>query len=352
MYKDYLEDFIINENESVYKACWQFQRNNEALLLVVDDSKKYKGIVGLHEIKKSFFDEGLLSVKDICNCNGIKIVCKEGKDYYAEGRNIFAEKDISYIPIIDGEKNIIDLFSRKRAFFKEAYRTGNLQRMIYAANILKTAEIAREIGIKEFSVIEFGVAGGNGLVAAEFYAREISRLFDLKIEVYGFDNASGLPAIKENCMEKEIPYYFYGGRYNFMNIEKLTRRLRTAKLIIGNIEETLDSFIEIYHPAPIGFISVDVDQYAGTTAILSFLESDDKNFLPRMNIYFDDINPASDSRGEHRAVLEFNQRNTNMKILPENSSTKEKMCFRFHHPLYNKEVKGDETVCAYSYYTI
>ncbi|MCM1154139.1 MAG: CBS domain-containing protein [Ruminococcus flavefaciens] len=352
MYKQYLEDFVINENESAYKACWQLQRNHGALLVVVDDSKKYKGIVGLREIEKSFLEDELLFVKDICNCNGVKLVCKEGEDFYAKGRDIFAEKDISYIPIIDSEKNIIDLFSRKRAFFKEAYRSGNLQRMVYARNIMKTAEIAREIGIKEFSVIEFGVAGGNGLVAAEFYAREISRLLDLKIEVYGFDNAAGLPELREDYIEKEIPYYFYGGRYNYMDTEKLNKRLRTASLIIGDIEETLNKFIEIYHPAPIGFISVDVDQYAGTAAILSFLESDDKNFLPRMNIYFDDINPASDSRGEHRAVLEFNQRNTDMKILPEGSGTKEKMCFRYRHPLYAKEVKGDETVCAYSYYTI
>lgn len=27
MYKDYLVDFIIHENESMYKAAWQMQRN-------------------------------------------------------------------------------------------------------------------------------------------------------------------------------------------------------------------------------------------------------------------------------------------------------------------------------------
>lgn len=352
MYKDYLEDFIINENESVFKACWQYQRNKEAILLVVDDNMKYKGIVGSQEIRKSFLDERLLYVKDICNYNGIKIICEEGEDFYAEGRNIFAEKNVRYVPIIDNEKNIIDLFSKRRAYFRKEYRTNNLQRMVYAKNIWEMAESAKEIGIKEFSVIEFGVAGGNGLVAAEFYAREISRLFNIKIEVYGFDNAAGLPAIQGNYMQKEIPYWFYEGRYNYMNIEKLKKRLRTAKLIIGDIEETLADFVEVYKPAPIGVIFVDVDQYAGTTAILSFLESDDNIFLPRMNMFFDDISPATESRGEHRAVLEFNQRNENIKILPEGSHTKEKICFRYQHPLYAKEIISDETVCAYSYYTI
>lgn len=116
MYKDYLEDFIIDENESIYKACWQYQRNRETLLLVVDTNKKFRGIVGSREIKRSFLDEGLLYVKDICNCNGKRIIRNEGEDFYAEGRNIFAEKDICYVPVIDYENNIIDLFSRRRAF--------------------------------------------------------------------------------------------------------------------------------------------------------------------------------------------------------------------------------------------
>ncbi|MDE7203516.1 MAG: hypothetical protein K2O91_16850 [Lachnospiraceae bacterium] len=256
------------------------------------------------------------------------------------------------MPVIDYENNIIDMFSRRRAFFKNAYRAGDLERMVYARNIWKMAEAAQQIGIKEFSIIEFGVAGGNGLVAAEFYAREISRLFDLKIEVYGFDNAAGLPAIKENYIQKEMPYLWYGGLFDYMNIEKLNKRLRSAKLIIGDIEETLKDFIEVFHPAPIGVIFVDVDQYAGTAAILSFLESDDNNFLPRMNIYFDDMSFETESRGEHRAILEFNQRNTNMKIIPEDLRTREKRCFRYQHPLYDKEIKYDTTACAYSYYTI
>lgn len=352
MYKEYLEDFIINEDESVYKACWQFQRNR-AMLLVIDNDGKFKGVVGLKEIQMSFLDDGLHYLKDICKCDGIKIVCKEGEDFYSEGRSIFAEKDISYIPVIDFERNIVDLFSRKRAFFKQEYRNNNLQRMVYARNIWKMAEMAREIGVKEFSVIEFGVAGGNGLVAAEFYAREIARLYNLKIEVYGFDNAKGLPILKENCIQKEVPYWFYGGRYNYLDVEKISKRLRAARLIVGDIEETLNNFIDVYKPAPIGVIFVDVDQYAGTAAIMRFLESNDENFMPRMNIYFDDIAPINESRGEHRAIQEFNQRNASIKIFSEDSRTKEKYCVRYEHPLYAKEVKGNnDMVCAYSYYTI
>lgn len=164
--------------------------------------------------------------------------------------------------------------------------------------------------------------------------------------------AEGRNIFAEKNIQKEIPYIFYEGLYNYMDIEKLNKRLRSAKLIIGDIEETLKDFIKVYNPAPIGVIFVDVDQYAGTAAILSFLESDDKNFLPRMNIYFDDVNLESESRGEHRAILEFNQRNTNIKIIPEDTRTKEKRCIRYQHPLYVKEIKYDITVCAYSDYMI
>lgn len=38
MYKDYLVDFIIHENESIYKARWQMWRNKTNLLVVNDDS--------------------------------------------------------------------------------------------------------------------------------------------------------------------------------------------------------------------------------------------------------------------------------------------------------------------------
>ena len=39
MYKDYLVDFIIHENESIYKAGWQMWRNKTNLLVVNDDDK-------------------------------------------------------------------------------------------------------------------------------------------------------------------------------------------------------------------------------------------------------------------------------------------------------------------------
>ena len=45
----------------------------------------------------------------------------------------------------------------------------------YAYCMLEAALLARDHGIKKISAIEFGVAGGNGLVNIEAHAREIHR---------------------------------------------------------------------------------------------------------------------------------------------------------------------------------
>lgn len=351
MYREYLEDFIINENESVYKAGWQFLRNGK-MLMVVDDEKKYKGIVGTGELKKSFCSREVQYVKEICNSGCTKIVCNQDEDFYAAGRNIFAEKDIYYIPVIDQENNIIDMFSRQRAFFAQAYRERRLKRMAYADCIYNAANSAKQLGMERCSVIEFGVAGGNGLVEADYYAREFSRLLGIEIEVYGFDNAAGLPAITD--YRKEPADIFYEGLYNDLDIEQTRRRLRSAKLIIGDVAESLQTFVQEYHPAPIGAMFVDVDQYASTCPILSFLEKDEELFLPRMEMYFDDVNTKSDSIGEHLAILEFNRRNEDIKILPEDVHTRMKTCFRYLHPAYRQPNKSicDTTLLKYSYYTI
>lgn len=340
MNREYLNDFIIEENETIYKAAWMYQRNRASLLLVVDEDKKFKGVVALPEIRKTFFDEKIKYVRQICNEKCIRIIYEDEVEVYQRARNIFAETNIFFIPVIDKHNNIIDIFSRRRAFYLQEYQEHRLPRMNYAESIFKMAQDARELGVSKFSVIEFGVAGGDGLVAAEFHAREIARLFNIEIEVYGFDNAAGLPPIEN--YRKEAGYIWYEGMFNVMNVEKTKKRLRFAKLILGDIRESLKTFIQEYKPAPIGVIFVDVDRYASTCPILDFLCDgvNEKFFMPRLKMYFDDIEEYTDSIGEHLAIKEFNKKNTNVKILPDNSHTKNKICFRYSNPLYNNPCFG------------
>ncbi|MDE5696524.1 MAG: CBS domain-containing protein [Lachnospiraceae bacterium] len=350
MFRAYLEDFIIDENETVYKAAWQAQRNRTNLI-VIDQNKKFKGIIGTKEIQKSYWGEYKI-VKDICNENCVHIIAGTEDEIYAAARNIFAEKSIRFIPVIDGEKNVMDMFSRERAFFMQEFQSRRLSRMHYAECIYKMAEEAKQLGISRFSVIEFGVASGNGLITAEFYAKEISRLLNVEIEVYGFDNASGLPNIED--YRKEAGWIWFEGLFNVMDVEKTKKRLRFAKLILGDIDQSLKTFIQDYHPAPIGVMFVDVDRYASTCSILHFLEQNDKYFMPRIQMYFDDIVDWTDSIGEHLAVKEFNLKHENMKILPEDSHTHIKICSRYLHSLYNKPFRSswEFTGCNYSSYIL
>ena len=60
--------------------------------------------------------------------------------------------------------------------------------------MLHGAALAKKLGHRRVSVLEFGVAGGRGLIDLEYHAREVSRELEIEIDVYGFDTGSGLPA--------------------------------------------------------------------------------------------------------------------------------------------------------------
>ena len=57
----------------------------------------------------------------------------------------------------------------------------------------KAAALASALNLPGFTSIEFGVAGGNGLVAMEQHAARLSSEMGLTIDVVGFDLAVGLP---------------------------------------------------------------------------------------------------------------------------------------------------------------
>ena len=49
------------------------------------------------------------------------------------------------------------------------------------------------LGLAGITVIEFGVAGGSGLVSLQSIAREVAGDLDLEISTWGFDSGSGMP---------------------------------------------------------------------------------------------------------------------------------------------------------------
>jgi hypothetical protein len=199
--------------------------------------------------------------------------------------------------------------------YEQRYWWGAVERPHYAYCVYNAAQLAKKLGYPRISILEFGVAGGNGLVNFEYHAEEISKLTSVEIEIYGFDTGEGLP---EPIDYRDLPYQWEGGFFK-MDIPKLKSRLKKAKLVFGDVRETSKDFFEKYDPAPIGAISFDLDFYSSTNAALSMLEADEKYFLPRIFCYFDDTIGAetelyNDFIGQRLSINEFNQTHDHIKL--------------------------------------
>jgi hypothetical protein len=183
----------------------------------------------------------------------------------------------------------------------------------YLLGLLFAARQAQEQKITEISAIEFGVAGGSGLVALQNEADAVADTTGISIQVYGFDAGSGgLPTF---CGDyRDHPDFWKPGDYP-MDIGKLRAKLNPrTTLILGDIHQTVEKFREEFDPRPIGFISFDVDLYSSSVAALRVLEV--CSILRRVAIYFDDIDLVFCHQwaGELLAIGEFNEKHSNLKI--------------------------------------
>lgn len=183
----------------------------------------------------------------------------------------------------------------------------------YTWAVLQAAYLAKSLKLKRISAVEFGVAGGNGLISLEKTAEEIERILNVKIDVYGFDTGYGLPKPTDY---RDLPHLYEESTYP-MDQTLLQHRLKKANLTLGLIQDTLPSFIAS-EPPPVGFIAVDVDLYSSTVHSLKLLEASSKLLLPRIHCYFDDIIGFSfaEFNGERLAIKEFNETHELRKISP------------------------------------
>lgn len=190
-----------------------------------------------------------------------------------------------------------------------------IPRTEYAYALYYSARQAQMLGIDRISVIEFGVAGGASLKLLEQYSIEIEKITNVKIDVYGFDTGEGMP---EATDFRDLPYIWQKGFFK-MNFDNLKKQLSKTELIIGDVKNTIGSFIEKHSPAPIGFVSIDVDYYSSATDCLRLFNNSSDSFLPRVYCYLDDTigddwELHNKYVGELLAVEEFNQNNPQKKI--------------------------------------
>jgi hypothetical protein len=189
----------------------------------------------------------------------------------------------------------------------------------YRHCMLHAALLARKLGHRRIAAIEFGVAGGNGLVAMEQHAETIRAKTGIETMVYGFDTGYGMPPPQDY---RDMPYLWQAG-YFMMDVQKLTARLKSTRLMLGDVAQTVSDFTAQEQPPPIGFISFDLDYYSSTVAALKIFLDDHRFLLPRVACYFDDMVGDVDwayneFTGELLAIKEFNSAHDDVKIAPVN----------------------------------
>jgi hypothetical protein len=196
-------------------------------------------------------------------------------------------------------------------------RYGIFSRPNYAYGVYTPAALASKLGLPAISVIEFGVAGGSGLLALESIAAEVSRATGVRIAVYGFDSGEGMPAPLDY---RDLPYVWDQGFYK-MDQSALRARLKQATLIVGDVARSVPEFVRTPGVPPVGFVSFDLDYYSSTKTALQLFEGGPDSRLPRTLCYFDDIMwPETafhnEYTGELCAIREFNQEHAHMKVSP------------------------------------
>ncbi|MFJ3161311.1 class I SAM-dependent methyltransferase [Streptomyces kanasensis] len=188
-----------------------------------------------------------------------------------------------------------------------AYRFGLVQRPHYAYGVRRATELAARLGHRGVTVVEFGVAGGNGLLALAEHARYYAAATGVAVRVVGFDSGAGMPAATD---PRDIPYLFGPGYYT-MDHDRLRARLGEAELVLGDLAETLPAYLtsraELLRHHPLGFVSLDLDYYSSTvTALEVFRRPAHEHLLPRVTCYLDDLPGTIEQIGEAAAIADFN----------------------------------------------
>jgi hypothetical protein len=213
--------------------------------------------------------------------------------------------------------------------------------------MVQSAFLASALDVERISALEFGVAGGNGLLALERVATRLEEIFEVGIDVYGFDGGRGLPRPRDY---RDLPNLWSHGAYT-LDEPKLRARLQRARLVIGLVEETVGRFLDA-GPAPVGFVAFDLDYYTSTTEAMRLLEAEHARLMPRIHCYFDDIlgYTCGHHNGERLAIAEFNEAHPHRQISriyglqyclhrrhrAANWTEKMFMTHIVEHPLYNE----------------
>ena len=203
------------------------------------------------------------------------------------------------------------VYEAANAYFKKIVNRKGMRRPHYVWGGVQSLNLAKALGISRVSLIEFGVAGGNGLTALEAMADTLEPAFGMHIDIYGFDAAGGMPKAKDY---RDTPNLWQEGFYP-MDPEKLQAPLTRTKLHLGPVEETVQEFLTS-KPAPVAFIAFDLCYYSSTAKALEIFDADQSALLPRVHCFFRNTlgRTLGDFNGERLAISEFNTNHKNRNI--------------------------------------
>ncbi|MBO9436730.1 hypothetical protein J7394_21185 [Ruegeria sp. R13_0] len=215
--------------------------------------------------------------------------------------------------------------------------TQAVDRPHYSWCMMRAAELGKMLGHQRISAIEFGVAGGNGLAYMCDYADEVKRATGVDVVCYGFDTGEGMPPPEGSA---DLPYWFAEKQY-VMDVDAIKAQVPNGKIILGNIRDSIDGFLEEYSPPPIGAIFNDTDYWSSTREsfrLFDHCENRPEHFLPRQFMYFDDIigteiEMYGTYNGQLRAIEEFNSSQNNVKI-QRNQNLLNKTQYKWRFQIY------------------
>jgi len=212
--------------------------------------------------------------------------------------------------------NLLSLFVAAFGSYRAKVDFDLVVRQQYAFPILYAADAAKRYGYKTVTIVEFGVAGGAGLLNMCRIAERTRKETGIEFRIVGFDTGKGMPPAVDY---RDLPESFQAGDFP-MDEQRLRETLpEFAELVIGDISETVPEFCRsLSEDAPIGFVATDVDYYSSAKKALEILKGAPEHYLPVVPVYLDDIGVDGSNpwTGELLAVDEFNRENALRKVAP------------------------------------
>lgn len=191
------------------------------------------------------------------------------------------------------------------------YRHRRLLRPHYYLGVRRALDLAQKVDLKRFSILEFGVAEGNGILYLQNLCRALRPTFakaGREVRIFGFDTFTGLPDVEST---RDGLGFWKAGDFPG-DLDDLTKRIDGdfVGLVPGLFNESIPRVRSELAEFPPLFIIVDCDLYSSTVSIFDGL----LDLLPPASYwYFDDTSLFffSERVGERLAIREFNAREGN-----------------------------------------